>query len=238
MQRVSPTLGLLALATIDTAPRPPGAPGNPRTLPYPTSRQVVPGATPQRVLAGDMALAPAYAEQARALVAAGAAAITANCGFAMAYQDAVAAAVDVPVGLSSLLLAPSLLRALGPHRRIALAVADAERFAPALLRAAGVPPAAQARIDVVGMEGVAGVCAWNTQTEYATDWPALERDVVATVGAFADARPALGALLLECTGLSYCREALRQRTGLPAYDWVDLTDGLMTGLRERPAARG
>lgn len=235
---MSPTLGVLALATTDTAPRPPGAPGNPRTLPYPAVRQVVPGATPPRVLAGDAALAPAYAEQARALVAAGAAAITANCGFAIAYQDAVAAAVDAPVALSSVLLAPALLRALGPRRRIGLAVADAGRFAPALLSAAGVPSAVQARIDVVGLEGVAGVCAWNTRTEYATDWAALECDVVATVGAFADARPALGALLLECTGLVYCREALRRRTGLPAYDWVDLTDGLMAGVRERPAARG
>ncbi|XSC42611.1 hypothetical protein ACF1BQ_030315 [Bradyrhizobium sp. RDT10] len=78
----------------------------------------------ENVVRGDPSLEPAYIAAARRLVERGAIAIHSTCGFAVRYQRAVAAAVNVPVAMSSLLLLPALLRQLPPSAKIAVLTYD------------------------------------------------------------------------------------------------------------------
>ncbi|WP_349643588.1 AroM family protein [Bradyrhizobium genosp. SA-3] len=62
----------------------------------------------------------AVTQAATDLVREGAQLITSNCGFMIRYQEAVRAAVDVPVLLSSLLLAPFLERILPREKALGI----------------------------------------------------------------------------------------------------------------------
>jgi hypothetical protein len=102
-------LGILMLDT--KFPRPVGDVGHPASWRMPVRYRTVPGASPQRVVREqDGALVAPFVDAARALQAEGAAAITTGCGFLIAFQDALQAAVDVPVWTSSLLALPHVRR--------------------------------------------------------------------------------------------------------------------------------
>ena len=94
----------------------PGDMGNAVTWPFPVLYQVVPGASPERVvLDGARGLLPAFLDAAENLVRLGAEAITTNCGFLTLFQRELAAHVRVPVATSSLLQVP-WVQAMLPFR--------------------------------------------------------------------------------------------------------------------------
>jgi len=109
-------LGILMLDA--RFPRIPGDMGHAGTWPFPVPYRVVPGATPARVvLDGAAGLLPAVLDAAADLVALGAEAITANCGFLSLFQAELAAHVAVPVATSSLMQVPECKRhSAGPPR--------------------------------------------------------------------------------------------------------------------------
>src|SRR5215217_2386040 len=102
-------LGILAL---DTAfPRIPGDVGCAATFDFPVRYATVEGADPDAVVhrASDSAL-PRFVRAARKLVEDGCIGITTTCGFLVRWQRDLAAAVEVPVLTSSLLLVPFVAR--------------------------------------------------------------------------------------------------------------------------------
>lgn len=98
----------------------PGDTGNASTWSVPVRYKPVPGLTAKRILGRDPGapdMTPAVVQAAVELVQEGAELITCGCGYSIRYQEAVRAAVDVPVFLSSLLLAPFLEKMLPPTKR-------------------------------------------------------------------------------------------------------------------------
>src|SRR6185295_1652002 len=97
-------------------PRPPGAIGNATTFPFPVMHHVVRGASGVHTVRELGAMDPdsdaflaairPWLDGARFLAAQGCRAITTSCGFAALFQRHMAAAVDVPVFASSLMLVP------------------------------------------------------------------------------------------------------------------------------------
>ncbi|MGY4281599.1 hypothetical protein ACVWXO_000819 [Bradyrhizobium sp. LM2.7] len=75
----------------------------------PVISQVVPGAWVENTTGGDPTLELTIIAAARQLVDRGAVAVASNCGFLVRHQSAVAAELNVPVALSSLILLPALL---------------------------------------------------------------------------------------------------------------------------------
>ncbi|WP_204310317.1 hypothetical protein, partial [Enterobacter cloacae] len=59
--------------------------------------------------------------------------MSSTCGFSIRHQPAVAAAIDAPVVMSSLLLLPALLRQLAPSARIAVLTYDSSHCGEELL---------------------------------------------------------------------------------------------------------
>ncbi|WP_346732865.1 aspartate/glutamate racemase family protein [Bradyrhizobium sp. 195] len=126
--QTSRALGILdlerGLPPDGTPPLSSGSLINPATYEFPVILETVAGAWADVVVPGDPALEVACIAAARRLVERGAVAISSNCGFFIRHQSAVAAAVKVPVAISSLLLVPTLLRQLPPAAKLAVLTAD------------------------------------------------------------------------------------------------------------------
>jgi hypothetical protein len=213
------SVGILVLDT--KFPRIPGDIGNATTFDFPVRYQVVPGATPEQIVAAPdraRALLPSFIEAATGLERDGVRAITTTCGFLTVVQDEIAEAVSVPVITSSLFLVPLLRRMLGPKRTIGVVTADAHSLSDAHLRAAGIEPGW--RLLVRGMQSSPSfgtILGTGNDPDHALDVDQVRRDVVAACQAMQAEAPDLGAFLFECTNLQPYATAVQAATGLPIF---------------------
>jgi aspartate/glutamate racemase len=197
----------------------PGDLNNASTFDFPVRYLAVDGAAGADVLTGD---ADAYGElfvaAAKQLEAEGVHAITGNCGYMAAYQDVVAAAVNVPVFMSSLLQAPMLLRMLGPDRRLAVLVANGGGITEGVLRGAGITD--PSRLLIQGLDHKPHFNEVILQEVGTLDEELFRREVVEAAVEAAESAPDLGAILLECSDLPAYARSVSEATGLPVFDWA------------------
>ena len=199
----------------------PGDVGNASTYRFPAQYRMVPGATEDAVVGRqDPALTPRIVEEAQALVAQGVRAITSDCGFFGAYQAAVAAAVDVPVFLSSLLQAPMVVSMLGPERKLAVLVASGRTVSERLLQAVGITAELRSRLVFSGMEDKPYFRAAILDEVGELDVESVEQEVVETALTVLAKDPSVGAFLLECSDLPPYSHAIQRATGLPVFDFI------------------
>ncbi len=112
-------IGILMLE--ESIPSPPGTAANPTSFSHPVRYEIVKGAdiaSLKRLNQPDTL--PAFLAAAERLVDQGACAITGNCGLMIVHQAALAAALPVPVFMSSLVLLPFLAGLHGPKGRIGI----------------------------------------------------------------------------------------------------------------------
>ncbi|MER8785501.1 hypothetical protein NKH60_30530 [Mesorhizobium sp. M1006] len=220
-----PVLGILELdegvAPEDLIPRR-GCLLHPETFDRPVIWEIVEGAFAETIVRREPSLRvkDACVAAARRLVERGADVISADCGFFVRYQAAVAAAVNVPVVMSSLLLVPALLRQLSPAQKLAVIAADSRHCTEDLL---GIEkPVDRLKVVVGGIEG--GVFVGNAfaRPYIQTDVEQIESEVAACVAQLRAKHPEIGILLFECTGFPSVKNALRRITALPIYDITDL----------------
>jgi Asp/Glu/hydantoin racemase len=214
----------------------PGDVGNAGTWDYPVLYRTVPGCDIDRLIhRGDPELIHAIRDTARELEAHGVRGITSNCGFMLRFQDQVAAAVSVPVFLSSLLQLPLMLAAFARRRPVGVLTASAGGLTPELLALAGV--AADDPVKVYGMDVYPSFDRPFMQDSGTVDTDALARDITACARKMQAEHPEMGAILLECADLPPYARAVQQATGLPVFDFTTLVD-LFVSARRRPAYTG
>lgn len=198
----------------------PGSMMNPATFDFPVILETVSGAWVENVVCGDPTLESAYIAAARRLVERGAVAISSDCGFSIRHQPAVAASVNVPVAMSSLLLLPALLRQLPPPAKLAVLTYDSTHCGEDLL---GVDDLAERARIVIG--GIEGGKYWRDGMKRPlppTDVVAVQTDVDACVARLRAAHPEIGAILFECTAFPLTAPSIRRITKLPIYDITSL----------------
>ncbi|WP_247493987.1 hypothetical protein [Bradyrhizobium sp. 142] len=200
---------------------------NPATFNFPVISEIVAGAWVENTVRGDPTLEPAAIAAARRLVERGAVAISSSCGFFIRHQPAVAAAVKVPVALSSLILLPALLRQLPPAAKIALLTYDSICCNNDLL---GVSPSERARIVIAGVEGGE---FWHNALKRPprpTELDVVEKDVTASLARIRSAHPDIAAILLECARFPLVAPAIRRAAKLPVYDITHLCRMMLTSI--------
>lgn len=219
--QTSRCLGVLRTERGPSPPPPPPKPVpgwmlDPTTFDFPVVSETIEGGWVDRIFRGDPELEPAYVAAAQRLVERGAVAISASCGFSIRYQAAVAAAVNVPVALSSLLLLPTLLRQTPAAAKIAVLVADSKSASDDMF---GVDRSQDRARLVVG--GVEGGTFWKNEMQRPpprTEVAEIEQDVISCVLRLRAANPDIAAILLECTAFPLAAPAIRRMTRLPIYD--------------------
>jgi hypothetical protein len=202
-------------------PRALGDIGNPASFTMPVRHRVVTGASPQRVVRErDPALLQPFIEAARALVDDGAAAITTSCGFLIAFQAALQAALPVPVWTSSLLALPTL-------DVPGVITVDADSLGAPHLQAAGAAP----DTPIVGL---APGC--HLQRTLLEDRPTLdalraEADAVQAAHTLMRQHPQVRSVVLECTNLPPYADAIRRASGRPVVHLLSLVHQRWTALQ-------
>jgi len=221
-------VGILMLET--RFPRIPGDMGNAETWPFPVLYEVVPGASPRRVVCERAeGLLDQFLAAADELVRLGADGITTTCGFLSLYQREIAAHVGVPVATSSLMQIPLIESVLPPGKRVGVLTVSAANLTGEHLRAAGADPAT----PVVGTDDGSEFSRVMIGDEERLDAAAAERDILAAGDRLIATHDGIGAVLLECTNMVPYARALSQRLRLPVFSVYSFVTWFQSGLVPR-----
>lgn len=198
----------------------PGDLNNANTFAFPVRYETVPGASGADVLRGDgSAFADLMVEAARKLEAEGVRAITGNCGFMVEFQDYVAARVNIPVFLTSLVQLPMLLQMVGSHRTLGILTANSAGLGDAEFARVGVHDTS--RIRVRGLENYPHFNDVVLKELGTLDEDRMRSEVVQAALELQAANPDLGAFMFECSDLPPYAKAVSDATGLPVFDWAN-----------------
>ena len=197
-------------------PRPPGDVGHPGFFAGPVLRRVVPGAWPARVVASAAALRasgllPAFAAALQHLELGGARALTTSCGFLVLLQSELQAVLRVPLVTSSLLQLPGLL---DEQAQVGVLTISEQRLGAEHLLAAGVPAHRLPDVRVQGVDPGGEFATAILGNRPAMDLPRAHGEVVAAAIRLQHVAPSIRTVVLECTNMPPCAEAVQAATGL------------------------
>lgn len=203
--------------------RPVGDVGHAATFDFPVLYDVADGADVRDVVEiGGPELLDYFIAAAKRLEARGVRAIASSCGFTARYQQEIADAVSVPVAMSSLLQVPLVLRTLPAGARVGIVTANASTLGEAHLTAAGITPAEQDRLTLVGLESTSAFYPSVVGGRLELDVDAARTEVVEACRTTLARDPDIRTWVFECTNLPPYRAAVRDATGLPVQDAVTL----------------
>lgn len=212
----------------------PGSVGNASTWSVPVRYKTVPALRFARLLGADAEESTSVvAQAAKELVREGAQLITSNCGFMIRYQEAVRAAVDVPVLLSSLILTPFLERMLPLGKALGIITASASSLTPAFLKVSGLQVNSE-RLVIAGLENAPSFAAAFITSSGDLNVSAIETETVDAALALLNERPDIAMLLLECSELPPYAAAVQRATGVPVFDFTSMIEFFVHGLMRSP----
>ena len=199
----------------------PGNVGNATTYDFPVRYKEVKGSSIERLLnERDPALLEPFIQGARELEAEGVRAITGACGFMALFQPQVAAAVNVPVFLSSLLQVPFIRATLAPGRMIGVVSANAGVLTGEHFRNVGIAP--DTPLAIYGMEEQYEFRTSVLEEKGTMDSDKVREEILGVVGRMTRENPTLGAIVLECSDLPPYAHAIQEATGLPVFDFTTM----------------
>ncbi|AHD03493.1 aspartate/glutamate racemase family protein [Leisingera methylohalidivorans] len=213
------SIGVLALESY--FPKPPGHIKNPSSLGFTTLYEMLDGITVPKLLANPTGeMKDRLIGAAKRLEDKGVRAITGSCGFLAIFQREIAAAVNVPVFVSSLIQVPLAHQMTG--RPVGVITASAASLTRAHLQGAG---AEHTPIVVQGLdeaEEFTTVILRNERT--AMDLAKVEAELLAAARGMITRNPEIGPIVLECTDLPPYAHALQAELKRPVFDIITLSE--------------
>lgn len=205
----------------------PGNVANASTYHFPVLFKVLKGATISQILKADSAVLDLIVEGGRELEKQGVRAVVGACGYLANYQEKVAAALDVPVFLSSLLQVPMITRALTPEQKIGIICSDAAALTPNTLAACGIDDLS--RIAIAGAQDLPEFENITLSTGHFNSYK-LQEELVSLAKQFVSNNPKVGSLLLECSDMPPYAWAIQNAVKLPVFDFTTLINWIYTGV--------
>lgn len=221
-------IGIVVLET--WYPLLPGNVANATTFDFPVRYKILREATVERIMRADPALVDMIIEAGHEFEQEGVRAMVGACGYFANYQRDVAAALDIPVFLSSLLQVPMISAALKPGQQVGILVANASAVNPQMLAACGITPAIPTAI--LGMEEqpeFRNILDYGGQFDY----DKFEAEVVNRAQQLVADHPNIGAILLECSDLPPFAHSVQQAVKLPVFDFISLINWIYHGVVQR-----
>jgi len=224
-------MGLGIMVLDDAYPGFPGDVRNASGFPYPIQFQIVEGVD-NRKLVWDQDKTPCrepILQAAKKLERMGCRAVAAECGYFAYFQKDVAGYVDVPVFMSSLLQVPFIQQVIGPEKYVGIVCAQKRFLTQTHLRNVGIDP--DSRILIAGAQDEYYCTEFDNlwDPEKRPDRPEVyydkaEDQMVRTCFDFVRVNPAIGAIMLECTGMQPFARAVQRAVDLPVFSWGTLLD--------------
>lgn len=199
----------------------PGNVGNATTYDFPVRYREVRGASIERLLSErDPKLLEPFIEGAKELEAEGVRAITGACGFMALFQKQVAAAVDVPVFLSSLLQVPFIYQTLKPGQKVGVITASASCLTDEHFANVGISK--EIPVVVYGMETKDEFRTSVLEEKGTLDSALVEKEVTDVANQMIAEHPDVAAIVLECSDLPPYAHAVHAATGRPVFDFITM----------------
>ncbi|MDX8496260.1 aspartate/glutamate racemase family protein [Mesorhizobium sp. VK22B] len=222
----------IGILILDAAyPCVPGNVGNATTYDYPVRFQEVRGASIDRLLnQRDPALRDVFIEAAVELQNRGVKAITGACGFMAYFQEEVAAAVQIPVFLSSLMQIPFMHALCGGT--VGIITANAGRLTARHFEASKVPP--HIPLAIAGMESQSEFREAILDEKGTLDSDAIENEVTEVARRLVKEHPGIRSVLLECSDLPPYAHAIQATTGRPVFDFITMINYVQQSIARRP----
>lgn len=206
----------------------PGDVANASTFEFPVLHHIVRGSTLAQVKQQAPEVGESLVEAAQALESQGVRAIVGGCGFFGYYQAQVAAAVDIPVVLSSLEQVAWVRRMLKPDQKIAV-FSDLNSLTPELFAACGTPDT-----SVVVPAHTTGLPETARQRDLGRINPhRYAQQLVALAVDHLDTHPNIGAIVAEYTEFPTFAWAVQNAINVPIFDCTTLARWVYSGVVRR-----
>lgn len=224
-------VGIIYIADADY-PMVPGNVNNGWTYDFPVVLRANPRITQQRVFEGDPSLADDIIEIADYLVRKeGVRTISAGCGFFGNFQKQVSAALDVPVAMSPLIMAPWISALIKPQQKIAVLTANAKSMTPALFESCGIKEPERLVIrDLHKTKEFSCVVDYRGYFDNSI----AAQEVVDTALEVIEGEEEIGAFLLECSDLPPYSYAIQMATQRPVFDFISVIKFLCNSVTQKP----
>jgi aspartate/glutamate racemase len=209
----------------------PGNVANLSTYDFPVRLKVVPNCNQERIHAGDPTLLDDIIKAAKEFEAEGARAICAACGFFGNFQEKIAAAVDIPVFLSSVVQVPWIKTGLKPHQKVGMLTADAHGITPNLYKSCGIEDPS---ICVVRDLGRLPEFSAIIESRGSFDNEKVRKEVVEAAIKMVDENPDIGAILLECSDLPPYAADIQRAVKLPVFDFITMIRWVHYATSQKP----
>ncbi len=209
----------------------PGNVGNASTFDFPVRYEKVRGASIDRLLnRQDATMATQFTEAARNLQRSGVKAIAGACGFMSLFQQEVAASVDIPVFLSSLLQIPFIFKVTG--KKVGIITANASCLTEKHFENAGILK--DCPIAITGMESQPEFKSAILEEKGTLDTVKIENEVIGVAQQLAKDNPDIGSILLECSDLPPYAAAVQGAVNLPVFDFITMINYIHSSLVRMP----
>jgi len=223
------SIGILILDA--SYPCVPGNVGNASTFSFPVRYEKVQGASIDRLLnKQDPELATPFIQAARNLRDHGVKAITGACGFMAFFQQEVAASVDIPVFLSSLLQIPFIFKVTG--KKVGIITANASCLTEKHFENAGILK--DCPIAITGMESQPEFKSAILEEKGTLDTVKIENEVIGVAQQLAKDNSDIGSILLECSDLPPYAAAVQGAVNLPVFDFITMINYIHSSLVRMP----
>ena len=220
------SIGILMLEA--RFPRIQGDMGNALSWPFPVLYNVVPGASPDRVVRRKAdGLLETFIQAARELVTQGADGITTNCGFLSLFQHELADAVGVPVATSSLMQVEMVNRLLPAGRKAGILTISASTLSPEHLSKARVPDGT----PIGTTEGGREFSRVILENESELDVDLARQDNLEAALALISDHPDVGAIVLECTNMTPYAADISRACRLPVFSMSSFVSWFQSSLQ-------
>jgi len=224
-------MGLGVILLDDVYPGFPGDVRNPSAYPFPIQYEIARDVDIHRLVVEkdkSPCLEPVL-RAARHLEEMGCRAILGECGYFAYFQRQVAANLNVPVFMSSMLQVPMAQQLIGPDKVVGLLVANSDYLTQEHLSAVGIQPGSN---FVIGGAMNEFRCQefdhlWTNglRTEPpSAEYNKAEAEFLEVAVEFFHQYPNMGAMLLECTGFPPFARALQKIIEIPIFSWGTLLD--------------
>ena len=224
-------MGLGIILLNDAYPGFPGDVRNPSAFPYPIQYEIAEGVT-NKTLVYDNDPAKcreAVVRAAKKLEHLGCRAVAAECGYFAFFQKDVASAVKIPAFMSSLLQVPFIQQVIGPKKKVGIICAQKQFLSEQHLMNVGIAPGSN--YVIAGAQDEYGVTEfdnlWNPLKRPACPeayYDKAESQMISCAGAFVEANPDIGAIMLECTGMQPFARSVQREVDMPVFSWGTLLD--------------
>jgi hypothetical protein len=213
----------------------PGSVENASTFCFPIHFKAIPSASIERVVSPklDSGVLQDLIDTAKEMEQQGCRAIIGGCGYFGNYQPQVAAAINVPCFLSSIIQVPIILRSLKPDQKVGIVCANGSVLSSApVLGNCGVDPTS---VVIAGSETLPEMQKIYQNLGHYN--PAqLGRELVELTKKMVSDNPDIGAILLECTLFPTYGWDVQKAVNLPVWDFTTLINWVYNAVVRRPFA--